>query len=61
MTCQAFGDVCGVQADGCGDMVDCGPCASPLCESLGNICGDHTDAQGMPLHCGTCELTTGWG
>jgi hypothetical protein len=42
--CDAAGAECGLVGDGCGKVVDCGPCTQP-----GESCG----GAGVPNQCGT--------
>jgi hypothetical protein len=67
-TCAALGKNCGAIADGCGDAIDCGPCASPsvctnnvctacvptTCAAQGKDCGAIDDGCGNTLACGSC-------
>ena len=40
VSCQALGAVCGAQDDGCGGVLDCGPCSCQLPQDLScGICG----------------------
>jgi hypothetical protein len=41
-TCAQIGAQCGLQGDGCGNTIDCGPCGAPMtCGGAGtlNVCG----------------------
>ncbi len=69
-TCASASPACGNVPDGCGGVLDCGPCAQtpsattvcePLnctprtCEELGHECGWTEDGCGGWLRCGTCQ------
>jgi hypothetical protein len=66
-TCAERGICCGQIGDGCGDILDCGPCgpdAGPpgcevcvpkTCAQLGFACGAHDDGCGGTIDCGGCD------
>ena len=69
-TCAGQGFNCGPASDGCGNMIQCGTCASPdvcttnnqckctptTCMALGATCGNPPDGCGGQLDCGSCTL-----
>ncbi|HEX9101980.1 MAG TPA: tryptophan synthase alpha chain, partial [Polyangia bacterium] len=58
LTCAQLGAMCGIQGDGCGGMVDCGPCTLPqTCGGGGTInqCGGGC----KPLTCAQLGLMCG--
>jgi hypothetical protein len=72
-TCPGLGYTCGVTADGCGKVIDCGTCpgANDVCDSTNHCtckpitcaelqaqCGNVPDGCGGTLNCGTCEAGT---
>lgn len=59
-TCSTLGKTCGVVSDGCGQIIDCGPCSTDACTpttcaSVMKNCGQMPDGCGGNLTCGSCS------
>jgi hypothetical protein len=57
LTCANYPPgTCGIQGNGCGGTIDCGPCCTPkTCAQLGLTCGPGQDGCGGTLDCGGCS------
>jgi len=58
LTCAAAGVTCGPAGDGCGGILDCGPCPCTK-DTCGTRCGPQGDGCGGVLSCPPCDGGSG--